>query len=206
MLILALMDLLTYAPRNQKTHDFNSPNLEAETLKPWTSLLNLLLIGLLLFAGSITVALAWTENIPETAYVNTVCKLEPESQCSWAILIDVEAQGLDMHESSFASARLDRANLERTNFSRSIFQLASLKEANLMLSNLEHAHLHGVNLRNANLMLANLSGASLFDADLTGANLRGANLVGAILIKARFDQAIWTDGRICAAGSIGECL
>ncbi|MCU7930466.1 MAG: pentapeptide repeat-containing protein [Candidatus Thiodiazotropha sp. (ex Codakia rugifera)] len=153
----------------------------------------------------LTPVLAWTKNITETAYVNTVCKLEPEAQCSWAILIDVNAPGIDMHESSLASARLDRSNFERANFSRSIFQLANLKDTNLMLSNLEHAHLHGVNLQNANLMLANLAGASLFDADLSGANLRGANLLGAIIIKAKFDNAIWTDGRICAKGSIGEC-
>lgn len=150
-------------------------------------------------------AMAWTENITETAYVNSICKLEPEAQCSWAILIDVTAPGVDMRESSLASARLDRSNFQRANFSRSIFQLANLKDTNLMLSNLEYAHLHGVNLQNANLMLANLTGASLFDADLSGANLRGANLLGAILIKAKFDNATWTDGRVCAEGSIGEC-
>ncbi|MCU7812929.1 MAG: pentapeptide repeat-containing protein [Candidatus Thiodiazotropha sp. (ex Notomyrtea botanica)] len=150
-------------------------------------------------------AMAWTENITETAYVNTVCKLEPEAQCSWAILIDVDAPGIDMHESSLASARLDRSNFERANFSWSIFQLANLNETNLMLSNLEYAHLHGVNLQNSNLMFANLTGASLFDADLSGADLRGANLHRAILIKAKFDNAVWIDGRICAEGSIGEC-
>ncbi|MBT2989194.1 MAG: pentapeptide repeat-containing protein [Candidatus Thiodiazotropha sp. (ex Ctena orbiculata)] len=148
---------------------------------------------------------AWTDKITDDAHVNSVCELTPEAQCSWAILIDLQAPGVDMHESSLASARLDRSNFERANFSRSIFQLANLKEANLRLSNLEFAHLHGVNLRNANLMFANLSGASLFDADLSGADLRGANLVGAILIKAKLDGATWTDGRICAEDSIGEC-
>lgn len=128
---------------------------------------------------------AWTDKITETAYVNSVCQLIPEAQCSWAILIDLQAPGVDMHESSLASARLDRSNFERANFSRSIFQLANLKDTNLMLSNLEFAHMHGVNLQNANLMFA--------------------NLVGAILIKAKFDGATWTDGRICAENSIGEC-
>ncbi|MEW8508104.1 MAG: pentapeptide repeat-containing protein [Candidatus Thiodiazotropha sp.] len=150
-------------------------------------------------------AAAWTDKITESAHVNSVCELTPEAQCSWAILIELQAPGVDMHESSLASARLDRSNFERANFSRSIFQLANLKEANLMLSNLEYAHMHGVNLQNANLMFANLSGASLFDADLSGADLRGANLVGAILIKAKLDGATWTDGRICAQDSIGEC-
>ncbi len=159
-----------------------------------------------LFFGFISQAFAWTDNITEGAYVNTVCKLEPEAQCSWAILIDVKAPGVDMHESSLASARLDRSDFQRSNFANAILQLASLKDANLMLSNFENAHLHGVNLQNANLMLANLTGASLFDADLSGANLQGANLQGAILIKAKFDNATWVDGRICAPGSIGSCL
>ncbi|MCG8068160.1 MAG: pentapeptide repeat-containing protein [Candidatus Thiodiazotropha taylori] len=152
-----------------------------------------------------TQAMAWTDNITETAYVNSICKLEPEAQCSWAILIDTKAPGVDMRESSLASARLDRSNFERANFSHAIFQLANLKDTNLMLSNLEYAHMHGVNLQNANLMLANLTGASLFDADLSGADLRGANLQGAILIKAKFDNAIWTDGRVCSEDSIGQC-
>ncbi|MET0110025.1 MAG: hypothetical protein ABW084_14075, partial [Candidatus Thiodiazotropha sp.] len=38
---------------------------------------------------------AWTDDITETAYVNTVCELTPEAQCSWAILIDLEAPGVD---------------------------------------------------------------------------------------------------------------
>ena len=169
----------------------------------YTNILSIAMITVSVFW--VTQTMAWTDNITETAYVNSICKLEPEAQCSWAILIDLTAPGVDMHESSLASARLDRSNFERANFARSIFQLANLKDTNLRLSNLEHAHLHGVNLQNANLMLANLTGASLFDADLSGANLRGANLQGAILIKAKFDNAIWTDGRICAQGSIGEC-
>ncbi|MBW9263356.1 MAG: pentapeptide repeat-containing protein [Candidatus Thiodiazotropha sp. (ex. Lucinisca nassula)] len=165
-------------------------------------------IGLAIFTITLFFTIqvmAWTDNITEAAYVNSICKLEPEAQCSWAILIDTKAPGVDMHESSLASARLDRSNFERANFSRSIFQLANLKDTNLMLSNLEYAHMHGVNLRNANLMLANLTGASLFDADLSGADLRGANLQRTILIKTKFDNAIWTDGRICAEGSIGQC-
>jgi len=55
-------------------------------------------------------------------------------------------------------------------------------------------------------MLANLQKVNLLDADLSGANLRGANLSGAILIQAKFDNATWTDGRVCAKHSIGECL
>jgi len=155
-----------------------------------------------------TQALAWTDKnkIKDTAYVNTLCKLEPFTQCSWAVLIGIKAAGKDLHEASMASARLDDANLQGANLSRAILQLANLQNANLMLSNLEHAHLHAVNLQNANLMLANLQHANLLDADLSGANLKGANIQGTIFIQAKLDGATWTDGRICAKGSKGECL
>ncbi|MBT6202958.1 MAG: pentapeptide repeat-containing protein [Rhodospirillaceae bacterium] len=47
---------------------------------------------------------------------------------------------------------------------------------------------------------ANLSGASLTGADLTAATVSGANLT-----NVNLDVAIWTDGRVCAEGSIGGC-
>lgn len=148
---------------------------------------------------------AWTDETEKLGNVNSICKFEPEAQCSWAVRINADAAGVDMHESSMASIRLDGSNLRGANLSYSILQLASLKGADLTLANLEGAHMHGVNLRQANLTLANLSRTNLLDADLTGANLQGANLQGAILMKTRFDGATWTDGRICAAESIGEC-
>lgn len=165
-----------------------------------------LAVAALLTFGYLGSAGAWTDNTEMLGNVNQICKFEPEAQCSWAVRVDANMKGVDMNNASMASMRLDRANMQGGNFSYAIMQLASLKEANLTLANLEGAHMHGVNLRGANLMLANLSKVNLLDADLTGANLQGANLNGAIIIKARFDNATWTDGRTCAVGSIGKCL
>lgn len=150
-------------------------------------------------------AMAWNDP-NELKDSNTLCKLEPEAQCTQAIRIGLQAPGADLHESSMAQMRLDKANLQGANLSGSIMQLVNLREANLMLSNLERVHLHAANLQGANLMLANLTKANLLDANLAGANLRGANLSGAILIQAKLDGATWTDGRVCAPGSVGECL
>jgi len=162
-------------------------------------------VSFALITGFATQAGAWTKEVEKLKDINTLCKFEPEAQCSWAIRIGAKAAGVDMHDSSMASMRLDNADLQGANLSGAILQLSSLEGANLMLANLEKAHMHGTNLRGANLMLANMIGVNLLDADLTGANLRGANLQGAIIIKARFDNATWTDGRICAADSVGEC-
>jgi hypothetical protein len=35
--------------------------------------------------------------------------------------------------------------------------------------------------------------------------LQGADLNGALFVSADLDGAIWTDGRTCAAGSVGSC-
>ncbi len=138
--------------------------------------------------------------------VISICKFEPESQCTSAVRIGAKLAGVDMNSSSMTTMRLDGADLQRANLSHSILQLSNFKGANMMLINLEGAHMHAVNLQNANLMLANMKKVNLLDADLRGANLRGANLQGAILIQAKLSNATWTDGHVCAEGSIGKCL
>lgn len=148
---------------------------------------------------------AWDAN-PTGENTPSTCKLEPESQCTQAVFIGLEAPGLDMNHASLPQVRFDKANLQGANLSYAILQLANLQDSNLMLGNLEGAHLHAANLRNSNLMLANLQRVNLVDADLRGANLRGANLGRAILIQANLENATWVDGRICGPGSIGECL
>ncbi|MCW9039791.1 MAG: pentapeptide repeat-containing protein [Rhodospirillales bacterium] len=151
-------------------------------------------------------AWAWSDTIQKDGKdVNTLCKYEPESQCSWAVRIGANIPGVDMNHASMASMRLDGANMEGANLEGAILQLSNLKGVNLKNGNLERAHLHGVNFQGADLSSANLKHTNLLDADLRGANLKGASLDGAILIKANLSSAIWTDGRICAEESIGEC-
>ncbi len=162
--------------------------------------------AVLLFAFVSQTALGWTDDIDTLPNINTLCKPEPEAQCTQAVRVGLEAPGVDWRDSSMAQMRLDGANLQGANLSGSILQLANLKGANLMLANLTGAHLHAVNLQDSNLTMANLSSANLLDADLSGANLLGANLQKAILIQAKFGGATWPDGRVCAQGSVGECL
>jgi uncharacterized protein YjbI with pentapeptide repeats len=85
---------------------------------------------------------------------------------------------------------------------RSYVDWSGCDKSNAHLVNLEfyEANLSGVNLRNAILRGADLTGANLTNADLTGADLREVNLKFADLSGAQ-----WTDGRVCAQGSIGAC-
>jgi hypothetical protein len=71
--------------------------------------------------------------------------------------------------------------------------------------NKEGELLVGVDLRGAELFGAHLKGARLRYADLTRANLERADLTGADLTGARLGEAVWVDGRVCAADSIGMC-
>ena len=150
-------------------------------------------------------ASAWSEKPSDDQDLNTVCKFEPGAQCTGAVRIEANLEGVDMHNASMPTMRLDRANLMRANLSGAILQLSNLQGAKLTFANLERAHLHAVNLQGADLKFANLSKASLLDADLRGADLLGANLDGTVLIQAKLDDATWTDGRICAKGSVGTC-
>lgn len=159
-----------------------------------------------IISGIFSSANVFAEGEESFKDVISICKFEPESQCTSAVRIGANLAGVDMHNSSMTTMRLDGADLQRANLSHSILQLTNFKGANMMLINLEGAHMHAVNLQNANLMLANMKKVNLLDADLRGANLRGANLRGAILIQAKLSNAIWTDGQVCAEGSIGECL
>ena len=99
-----------------------------------------------------------------------------------------------------SGADLTGTNLTGANLSGVRLVGAKLTNADLTNTNLSGADLDGANLRNANLSRANLRGAILIESDLTGADLTGANLDGANL-----SGAIWTDTRVCAEGSIGEC-
>jgi len=160
----------------------------------------------LLISGLFTSTSVWADKNTPTKDVNTLCKFEPETQCTSAIRIGAKLAGVDMHNASMTTMRLDGADLQRANLSNAILQLSNFKGANMTLVNLEGAHMHAVNLQNANLMLANMKKVNLLDADLRGANLQGANLQVAILIQAKLGNATWTDGRVCAEGSVGECL
>jgi uncharacterized protein YjbI with pentapeptide repeats len=122
---------------------------------------------------------------------------------------------------NWSGCEMSARSLSRVNLSDSIINNAMLNGADLHAANLAHADLsytalEGADLRAANLQNANLKGAVLRNANLAQADLRqadlgyvalqGANLNGVSLAGAKLDKAIWTDGRVCNVGSVGECL
>ena len=118
------------------------------------------------------------------------CKILSNTQCAGANL-----QKADLH-----GVVLERANL----------QGAKMQGVDLQGANLQGANITGADLTGANLANANLTGASLIDAVLQKTNLAGANLSKASIARAKLGDtilgnAIWTDGRKCASGSIDSC-
>lgn len=63
----------------------------------------------------------------------------------------------------------------------------------------------GVDLIGAELVGASFRNTNLSHADLRHANLSQADLSGADLTGVQLGDATWTDGRVCAAGSMGRC-
>lgn len=134
-------------------------------------------------------------------------------------------EGLVLTNTDLYGARMRNANLAGSDFSQSILDSSDLAYANmvnmkltgatleraaLVGANLRNASLDDANLRNANMIYAilqgaTLAGADLENADLTNADLYKADISSANISGAIFDNAIWIDGQICQAGSVGEC-
>ena len=133
-----------------------------------------------------------------------------ESDCAAGSAPAVNWSGCEMPGRSLSRVDLSRANLSNAKLTGADLQGTQLRAADLSYASLEGADLRGANLRAANLKGVLLSGANLSlsdlrDADLGYANLQAANLNGVSLSGAKLGRAIWTDGRVCSADSVGEC-
>lgn len=102
--------------------------------------------------------------------------------------------------SDLTGAKLAQADAYRAKFISARLAGAVLDGARLIEADLTRADLAGASLKEVDLRNAKLVGAGMKGADLTGARLEGADLRNADL-----SQAVWTDGRICADGSMGQC-
>lgn len=124
----------------------------------------------------------------------------PEVNWSYCRMVGLDLRGVD----------LSRANLRNTDFLETRLDGARLSDADLSYADLRRSRLDDADLRGAVLTGATLQAAVLARANLEGADLSyvsvlGADLTGVRLDGAVLDRAIWTDGRICANGSVGTC-
>jgi hypothetical protein len=120
------------------------------------------------------------------------------SNCQMPGLVAEQANlhGAQARNMDLTGARLVGANLISADLAYTQLDLADLRRADLSNARLTGASLRGADLR----------GTRLAGADLSYANLSDARLEGAVLSETRFDNTIWTDGRVCQPGSVAQCL
>lgn len=111
--------------------------------------------------------------------------LHETNQCAQCDLSGADLSGMD----------LKGTDLDGTNLSGATLRNANLSNADASGVNLSKANLNGTNLTGADL-----SGSDLSDADLTAADTTKTNFSG-----VKLDNATWTDGSRCKAGSIETC-
>ena len=159
----------------------------------------LLIISLLLLGVVISAFIFPTPSTVSEAE----CDSTPAPEVNWENCLK---PGMDIPSASLNGANLRNSDLTLSNMMGADLQQADLRYADLRLSNLSYTLLQQANLKGANLQQADLSYSNLAESDLSFANLRDAKLGGSDLSNVKLDKAIWIDGRVCAAGSIGNCL
>ena len=85
------------------------------------------------------------------------------------------------------------------------FEKAELDGVNFENANLTGANFKGADIERSNFKNANLTNADFEDADLEEANLQGAIIKGTNFKNTELEYAIWVNGKVCGAGSIGAC-
>lgn len=156
---------------------------------------------LILICGGLLTLVLFNRPAQEVGAID--CNAAPQPGVNWS---NCDLQGADLNGVDLERSRIRNANLSNASLYRAKLQGVDLAYTNLGLANLRMSDLVGAVLTGATLRAADLRGADLRGADLSYANLRDAQLAGAVLEGARLDKAIWSDGGLCAPGSVGGCV
>jgi uncharacterized protein YjbI with pentapeptide repeats len=129
-----------------------------------------------------------------------------ENFCNWADLHGANLSERDLTDKSYEGANLEGAKFHASKLSYVVFHIANTKAADFSEADLQGATFFTSNSSETNFSGANLKGVNFTRSNLSSANFQGAQMDKATLfIHAKLDGAIWTDGRVCAAGSDGSC-
>lgn len=103
-------------------------------------------------------------------------------------------------------AILNSAIMRTSKLSGGIFNQADMQYADLSGSDLSYSEISGAKMKGINLQSADLTNVDLTNSDMSYANLQNSKLGGANLEGVIFTKAIWIDGSVCGAGSVGSCI
>lgn len=160
----------------------------------------LIAVGVALFLGLLVVIYRPATTI---SGAGLECAQQPAPGVDWS---NCAFEGRGFARADLTGARMKNMRLSRADFSAARLDGADLSYSELAVARLRDASLNEAVLMGASLRGADLTGAQLVGARLSYADLLGADLTGANLSAALLDNAIWTDGRVCARGSVGRCL
>lgn len=131
------------------------------------------------------------------------CRVAAGPQVNWS---NCQMPGLVAEQARLHGAQMRNMDLAGARLVGAILIGADLAYSQLNLADLRRADLSNARMTGASLRGADLRGARLAGADLSYANLSDARLEGVVLSETRFDNTIWTDGRVCRPGSVAQCL
>lgn len=140
---------------------------------------------------------------PDDTPASADCTARPAPQVNWN---NCRMSGLVAEQADLRGARARNMDLTGARLVGARLAGADLAYTLAHLADLRYADLAGAQLTGTGLRAADLRGARLVDVDLSYADLREARLEGADLSMARLGNALWIDGRVCAPGSVGQCL
>ncbi|MFT5391149.1 MAG: hypothetical protein ACI8PT_001342 [Gammaproteobacteria bacterium] len=148
------------------------------------------------------IVIAGIAFLPPAELAGADCAAKPAQGVNWS---NCRFENLDLTRAKLAKAilrstRLNNVQAVGVQLSGADLAFAEMVGGNLAYADLESANAVGANFHNADLSYASLRGTDFSHADLSGANLGGTDLLG-----AKFDNAIWIDGRVCFEGSTGGC-
>ncbi|MDF1588410.1 MAG: pentapeptide repeat-containing protein [Gammaproteobacteria bacterium] len=178
-----LHTLLMQKLRHQKQHTF------------WPMVATFSILG-----AAIVLALIYPSQLP-VPLPNCTTPAAPE--VNWNNCLKPK---IDLQHKDLTAIQLRNSQLIGSNLMNSKLNGADLAYADLRFTNLSYSQLQNALLLGANLKQSDLSNADLTDADLSFADLRDANIGGSIFKNTRFDNAIWTNGQVCAINSIDRCI
>ncbi len=174
--------LLMQKLRHQKQHVF------------WPMVATFSILG-----AAIVLAIIYPSQLP-VPLPNCTTPAAPEVNWNNCLKPKIDLQNKDLTAMQLRNSQLIGSNLMNTRLNGADLAYADLRFTNLSYSQLQNSLLLGANLKQSDL-----SNADLTNADLSFADLRNANVGGSVLKNTRFDNAIWTNGQLCAINSIDQC-
>jgi len=179
--------------RHQREAGFKATRLRRER-----NFQGLIIVVILILAG---VAAGFL--FPAAEPVAAQCHAPAAAKINWmdCQLVGLQSLNSDLNGAVMANGNFESANLVGSSIDQANLSYVNLSKANLSFVSLKQTRLIGADLRYADLSNANFQGADLSYANLTGAIMRNTDLDGALL-----KNAIWTDGKTCLPGSVGQCL